>query len=309
VISIVIVNWNSGPLLERCVRSLLQYAEGGEIVVVDNGSEDSSLNFASEIEADLSIFRNGRNLGFAAANNLGWRECKGDPVLFLNPDTECYSESIPCLEQTLEQDSAVWAAGGKLVRPTEKSRPSYAARSFPSIGSVAAEMLFLDEIWPSHPWSGAINSDSATLATDVDQPAAACLMVTRTALESVGGFDENFSPAWFEDVDLCRRIRNQGGRIRYQPRARFLHHGGQSLGQLSPREFLEIFHTNQIRYFKKHHGLEAAGKVRKWIRCGLTLRSALSLIYPLVPNRSRVASAGIFWRAARHVSQLSEIEL
>ena len=305
----MIVNWNSGPLLERCIRSLLQYAEGCEIVIVDNGSEDSSLHFVEEIDEGLSILRNSRNLGFAAGNNLGWRACQGDPILFLNPDTECFPESIPSLEQTIRTDRAVWAVGGRLVRPKEKSRPSYRARSFPNIGSVAAEMLFLDEIWPSHPWSGRMGSDNITLAIDVDQPAAACLMVTRTALESIGGFDENFSPAWFEDVDLCRRIRDRGGRIQYQPRARFLHHGGHSLSQLSRREFLEIIHTNRIRYFKKHHGVKAAARVKRWILSGLTLRSALSLVYPLIPKMSRVNSARIFWQAARHISQLSETEL
>ncbi len=309
MISIVIVNWNSGSLLESCIRSLLQYAEGCEIVIVDNASKDSSLHFVKGLDGDLSILRNDQNLGFAAGNNQGWRACKGDRILFLNPDTECFSESISCLEQTLQADGTVWAVAGKLVNPAEKSQSRYDAHAFPSIGSVAAEMLFLHEIWPSNPWSGAINTDSTTSAIDVDQPAAACLMVTRAALVSLGGFDEDFSPAWFEDVDLCRRIRGRGGRIQYQPRARFLHHGGQSLTQLSRQEFLEIFHTNQIRYFKKHHGLKAAAQAKKWILAGLILRSALSLVYPLVSGMSRPASIRVFWEAARRISRLNEVEL
>lgn len=309
MISIVIVNWNSGSLLENCIRSLLQYAKACEIVIVDNASKDSSLDFAREIDNDLSVLRNSQNVGFAAGNNLGWRASKGDVILFLNPDTECFPESIPCMEQTLQADSAVWAVGGRLAGPAEKSRSSYGAHAFPSIGSVAAEMTFLDEIWPSNPWSGTISTDNTTLAIDVDQPAAACLMVTRSALESIGGFDEDFSPAWFEDVDLCKQIHDRGGRILYQPRARFLHHGGHSLIRLSRHEFLEIFHTNQIRYFKKHHGLKTAAQVRKWILTGLILRSVLSLVYPMAPDLSREASARTFWNAARYVSRLSEVEL
>lgn len=307
--SIVIVNWNSGSLLESCVRSLLRYAGGCQIIIVDNASEDSSLHFAEGIGGDLSILRNDRNAGFAAGNNLGWHACSGDVILFLNPDTECLPDSIERLEQTLQTDPAVWAVGGRLVAPSGKSRPAYHAHTFPSVGSVAAEMLLLDEIWPSHPWSRAIRTDSATPAVDVDQPAAACLMVTRTALESIGGFDEDFSPAWFEDVDLCRRIRNRGGRIQYQPGARFLHLGGHSLTRLSRQAFLEIFHTNQIRYFKKHHGLKTAAQVKKWIAAGLLLRSALSLARPLAPDLSRRAAAGVFWNAARYVQQLREVEL
>jgi N-acetylglucosaminyl-diphospho-decaprenol L-rhamnosyltransferase len=309
VVSIVIVNWNSGSLLESCIRSLLRYAGECQIVIVDNASEDSSLHCAEKIGGGLSILRNDRNAGFAAGTNLGWRACRGDVILFLNPDTECLPDSINRLEQTLKTDRAVWAVGGRLVARSGSSRAAYNAYTFPSIGSVAAEMLLLDEIWPSHPWSRALRPDSATVAIDVDQPAAACLMVTRTALESIGGFDEDFSPAWFEDVDLCRRIRNGGGRIQYHPGARFLHLGGYSLNHLSRQAFLETFHTNQIRYFKKHHGLKTAARVKKWIAAGLLLRSVLSFAHPLIPNMSRRAAAGVFWNAGRSVLLLHEVEL
>jgi GT2 family glycosyltransferase len=141
---------------------------------------------------------------------------------------------------------------------------------------------------------------------DVDQPAAACLMVSREALEAVGGFDESFYPAWFEDVDLCRRIRNSGGRIRFQPEARFLHHGGYSLRHLSRQEFLESFHLNQIRYFQKHHGSKAASRVKKLIVTGLLIRSGVSLVRPLAPGESRRSSAKAYWNAACNVSKLPE---
>jgi N-acetylglucosaminyl-diphospho-decaprenol L-rhamnosyltransferase len=309
VISIVIVNWNSGSLLESCIRSLLKHAVGCETVIVDNASTDSSLKFAADIRGNIAILCNDRNVGFAAGNNLGWNACKGDMILFLNPDTECLPESIRCLEQTLKTDKAVWAVGGKLIDPSGKPQDQYSARSFPSVSSVAAEMMLLDEIWPSNPWSRTTRTGEISMAMDVDQPAAACLMAKRAALEAVGGFDEDFRPAWFEDVDLCRRIRDRGGRIQYQPRALFLHHGGHSTAVLSRQDFLEIFHTNQIRYFRKHHGLGAATRVKRWILCGLMLRRTLSYVYPLVPGRSRSASARIFRNAARNISLQPENKL
>jgi hypothetical protein len=133
-------------------------------------------------------------------------------------------------------------------------------------------------------------------------------MVARTALEAIDGFDEDFGPAWFEDVDLCRRIRDRGGRIQYQPGARFLHHGGYSLQHLSRQDFLEIFHTNQIRYFRKHFGPKTAGRVRRWILLGLFLRSALSLAVSPSPGVPRAAAARMFWNAARHIQWLREAE-
>jgi N-acetylglucosaminyl-diphospho-decaprenol L-rhamnosyltransferase len=310
LISIVIVNWNSGQLLQRCIQSLLQNAAGCPIIVVDNASTDSSLLFAETIHsADLSILRNDRNIGFAAGNNLGWQRSAGDRILFLNPDTECLPESISCLVQTLSADSAVWAVGGHLISPSGKSQAGFNVRVFPSIGSVAAEMLLVDGIWPAHRGYRAYRAADAINAMDVDQPAGACLMVTRTALETVEGFDEAFRPAWFEDVDLCRRIRNSGGRIQYQPKARFLHHGGYSLQQMPRQDFLEIYHTNQIRYFKKHHGLPIASRAKRWIVAGLFLRSALSIVFPPVPGTARSASAKIYWKAARQLAGLQESQL
>jgi len=306
VISVVIVNWNSGSFLEKCVRSLLRNAPGSQIIVVDNASTDSSLSFAEGMQGSISILRNRQNLGFAAANNIGWQVSAGDRILFLNPDIECLPESVAGLEKTLNADSAIWAAAGQLIGPSGRPQTRFNLRPFPTVGNVAAEMLFLDDIWPSNPWSGTVNIDYESEA-DVDQPAAACLMLCREALEITDGFDEGFRPAWFEDVDLCRRIRNEGGRIRYQPKSQFLHHGGHSLDNLSRQEFLELFHRNQVRYFRKHHGTRSAGCVRRWITAGLLLRSIISIAYPLAPNLSRAASAKAFWNAARTIGKHREV--
>ena len=308
MISIVIVNWNSGALLENCVRTLLAHSPECQIVVVDNASADSSMNFLDRTGKDLLILRNSRNAGFAAANNLGWRESGGDIILFLNPDIECLPGSVRSLEQTLTGDPAIWAVGGRLIGPSGKSQTGFNVRSFPTIGSVASEMFFLDEIWPGNPWSHAVRPGDGGLPLDVDQPAAACLMVSRTALESIGGFDEMFYPAWFEDVDLCLRIRTRGGRILFQPNARFLHHGGYTLGRISRQDFLESFHTNQIRYFRKHYGARTATSVRWIISLGLFLRAGLSMLHSPHTEMSRADASRSFRNAARHIYGLCEEE-
>jgi GT2 family glycosyltransferase len=308
VISIVIVNWNSGPLLETCVHSLRTHAAGCSITIVDNASSDASLSFASAIDADLSILCSDHNAGFAAANNLGWRETSGDRILFLNPDTECLPGSIPCLEQTLQLDPSIWAVGGRLVQPPGRLRSGFNVRSFPTAGSVAADAFFMEKIWPSNPWALGMRLENIRQPIDVDQPAAACLMVSRKALELIGGFDEAFYPAWFEDVDLCRRIRNHGGRIQYQPGAEFLHHGGYSLERISRQDFLETFHRNQIRYFRKHHGPQSATRVRRLILAGLFLRAGVSMIHSPVRSMTRAAAAKTFWNVARYVLALREAE-
>jgi GT2 family glycosyltransferase len=296
MVSIVIVNWNSGKFLGNCVRSLLDNAADSQIVIVDNASTDSSLGFIKESGTNILVIRNNRNAGFAAGCNLGWRSSSGAHILFLNPDTEAYADSVACLERVLINDSSVWAVGGRLV--SVSARTGDYLRPFPTVWRVAAEAFFIDEL--CRIGRRFHQPGNSTSPIEADQPAAACLMVSKPALEKVGGFDEAFYPAWFEDVDLCRRFRNQGGRIQYQPSARFLHHGGSSLERISRQAFLEYFHTNQIRYFQKHHGSQAASSVRKLVICGLLLRSVISLVFPLVPESSRLSSAKIFWKTAGH---------
>ncbi len=299
MISIVIVNWNSGQFLENCVRSLFNHAADSQIVIVDNASTDSSLAFIKESGTNILVIRNNRNAGFAAGCNLGWRSSSGTHVLFLNPDTEAYPDSIARLERALVNDSSVWAIGGRLV--STSGRTGDYLRPFPTIWRVAMDAFFIDELCRI---GGRFHQPGNSKGLiDADQPAAACLMVSKPALEKIGGFDEAFYPAWFEDVDLCRRIRNQGGRIQYQPSARFLHHGGSSLERMSRQAFLEYFHTNQIRYFRKHHGPQAASTVRKLVICGLLLRSMISLAFPLAPESSRLSSAKIFLETARRFLQ------
>jgi GT2 family glycosyltransferase len=301
MISLVIVNWNSGSLLAKCVASLMAHAPGCELVIVDNASSDSSLDFAAKLDA-VTILRNTENLGYAAANNQGWRRSRGDHVLFLNPDTEARPGGVERLAGALTADPARWASAGKLIDSSGQTQVGFNIRAFPTVASVAADMLLLDEIWPANPWTSRYRMSSADHAApkEVDQPAAACLMVRRTALERLDGFDENYRPAWFEDVDLCRRIWSLGGRIVFEPGAEFIHHGGSSLQRLTPREFLQYFHTNQLRYFYKHHGYAYAMRVRRLVIAGMYVRSAASLLLPLLPHSTRASSASTFWWAARH---------
>jgi len=302
--SIVVVNWNSGELLERCVRSLLRCAPDCEIVLIDNASQDASFNFIEGVENTILVMRNSRNAGFAAACNQGWRAAHGDLILFLNPDAEALPGSIAALAGQIEKDPQVWAIGGRLLDDTKSNETSASVRAFPSVASVAAEMLLLDEIWPRNPWTRRYRMadwkhDSAR---DVDQPAAACLVVRRSALESLGGFDEDFWPAWFEDVDLCRRIRTAGGRIGFEPRALFSHHGAVSLRSLTAEEFMRFYYSNMIRYFVKHHGRTAAARVRRLIIAGLYLRACAALLGASLPSRTAACAPRSFWRVARSVA-------
>ncbi len=307
MISVVIVNWNSGIRLEKCVASLLRCAPGCEIVIVDNASDDHSADFALAIRPSPVLVRNTTNLGFAAANNAGWRRSGGDFVLFLNPDVECTESAVDSLCQALARSPSFWACAGRLVPCSTSVRSESGLRRLPTVLSVAAEMLLLDKIWSRNPWTARYGTQGEYLRGDreVEQPPAACIMFRRSALEAVDGFDEAFIPAWFEDVDLCKRIRDKGGRILFVPAAQFRHYGGYSLDKLPYAKFLEYYHSNQIRYFAKHHGAQSAGQVRRLVIAGMRLRAALSLLHPLVKGSTRAQSYQFFSSAARHFSETS----
>jgi GT2 family glycosyltransferase len=125
------------------------------------------------------------------------------------------------------------------------------------------------------------------------------LMIRRDLWDRLGGFDERYIPAWFEDVDLCRRIQAGGGRIFFEPDARFIHHGGSSLSRLEPGQFQEFYLRNELRYFEKHFGAAPAGKVRRMLVAGLRLRALLSFVSPVIDRTTRSQSARICWRTAR----------
>jgi N-acetylglucosaminyl-diphospho-decaprenol L-rhamnosyltransferase len=310
MISAVVVNWNSGALLERCIRSLQEHAPACEIILVDNASEDSSLAFLAQLKPPTGVVRNTRNEGFAAANNQGWRASRGKFILFLNPDTESMPEAVAIMARRLELEPDIWAVGGRLMDTEGRNQAGFNVRAFPDIGAVAAEMLLMDEIWPRNPWSRRYrmaDHDPET-SCDVDQPAGACLMVRRAALESLGGFDEIFYPAWFEDVDLCKRIHDAGGRIVYEPAARFLHRGGVSLRSLKMESFLQYFHGNQLRYFQKHHGAHVTARVRRLIAAGLYLRSGLAFLR-MSGRRHPDPQARAYWKAARTFAHAREASL
>jgi len=267
----VLVTWNSAAHVADAVRSL---PAGVPAVVVDNASSDDSAGRASA--AGARVIEAGTNLGFGPASNLGARESSpSETVLFLNPDAALVdgAAGIAALLAELDRDPSVAAVAPALEGAGQEQ---FQLRRLPTLGSLAREAFFVNRLFPRNPGLLAERylDRRRDLPFDVEQPAAAALLVRRAVLEELGGFDPAFAPAWFEDVDLCARIWKSGRRIRYVPGARATHVGGTTMNALAYRDFLPLYTRNLVRYLGKDAGAATRGAARAVLLAGALLRLA-----------------------------------
>ncbi len=286
-VSVIIVTCNSAEYLRACLESLR--STGAEIIVVDNASTDNSAEVAQRHGA--RVIRNGENRGFAGAANQGARAAAGNCLLFLNPDTVLLG-GFEELARALEENPGAGAAAGLLLDPAGRPQVGFNLRALPSFVTLAFEVLLLNRLWPGNPVNRRYRCLDAPLdrAGETEQPAGACLAVRRQALEEVGYWDEAFHPLWFEDVDLCQRLRRAGFAIRFCPAARWRHYGAHSLVRISFAQKQVFWYRSLLYYVRKHEGSAAALVMRMLVCAGATARMMATL---LVPGGERIWSA--YW--------------
>jgi len=241
-LGVVMVHYHSEDLLQDSVRALLASTlPPDHIRIVDNGSVDGLAEIAV-LDGRIHVTTAPHNLGFGAACNLALRDM-GDVthVLLLNPDVTVTEGTLGAMVDALEEDSAIGAITCRLLRPSGALDPA-CRRSEPTLVNAAARYLGLAALFPSSPVLASYNLTymNPETAHDVGSGTAAFLLIRREALDAVGGFDERFF-LYGEDLDLCRRIRAAGWRIRYDPRATAVHVKGSGRVRLpaTTRHFYE----------------------------------------------------------------------
>jgi GT2 family glycosyltransferase len=276
-VSTLVVCWNNREFLSRCLESV---PAGSEVIVVDNASTDGSADLVAERFPNASLVRLDENVGFAAGVNCAAAGATGDYLLLLNPDAEATPNAIARLAGFLDEHPDCGAVAGRLLSMTEDPQPDFHARRLPTLGSLAADLLLVRRVWPTNPVSR--RADAADLdqsrPSPVEHIAASCLLVRRDAFQHVGGLDEQFSPAWFEDADLCKRLQDAGWSIYFVPNAVFRHLGGVSVRALDRGRRKRIYYRNLERYIRKHHGWTAAMAVKAMLVTGMGLRVAGSAL-------------------------------
>ncbi|MGH9786154.1 MAG: glycosyltransferase family 2 protein [Terriglobia bacterium] len=292
MISVILVTYNSRGHIGRCLDSLRELEQGlrAEIVVVDNASSDGTADLVRQRYPAVKLIASPTNLGFAAAANVGARHSTGDSLLFLNPDT-VYMDSLRPLQEALESSDRFAAAAPRLVDRDGRTQVGFTVRRLPSATFLAFEVLLLNRLFPGNPVNRKYRCLDLDLErpSEVEQPAGACLMVRRTSFEACGGFDEAFFPLWFEDVDLCKRLRERGGAILFLPHVRVEHHGAHSLESVTFSEKQIYWYRNLLYYVRKHFPWTTGLALRGALVLGMGLRMAAELLgnraHPSVPSR------------------------
>jgi len=288
------VSWNSAAHVRDAIASV---PEGVPVVVIDNASMDGSAEVARE--AGAHVIDAGTNLGFGPACNRAAAE--GGPsetILFLNPDAALVdgAKTLAALLAALDADPAVAAVAPRLEGD---GQDRFQLRRLPSVRGLVREALLVDRLFPDNAGlrRDRYLDEDRRAAFDVEQPAAAALLVRRNAFEALSGFDAAFTPAWFEDVDLCARFLESGWRIRYVPEGRARHVGGVTMQALSYRDFRPVYVRNLFRYLARHASRGARAAARAATLLGAVLRLAL---LPFVrPDHPRPDAARAHARVVR----------
>ncbi len=266
-LSILIVSFNTRDLLRRCLAILeierTQLAL--EVLVVDNGSSDGSPEMVASDFPRVRLICAGRNLGFAAANNLMFDVARGRYLVLLNSDAFPRPGALRRALEHMENEPGTALAGGRLVAADESWQPS--ARQFPSLLSDFLTLSGLAHRYRnSHFWGRADRTWADPMKeADVDWVPGAFAIIRPSVLKTFGGFDESFF-LYYEEVDLCRRLKARGHAIRYWPDVVVVHLGGESSKSMPHAvrsrvgDQLVLWRLRSgFLYYRKNHGSAAIG--------------------------------------------------
>jgi len=262
-LAVVIVNYNTGDWLSRCLASI-DAARGDittEVVVIDNASHDGSADAAEA--AGVRLIRNPDNRYLSPAWNQGAAETQAPYVLFLNPDTEWFTGTLADLVDVARAHPRAGIVGPMLRNPDGTPYPS--GRRFPSLVNAVGH-AFLSPVTRDNRFTRRYEMDGwdRTTEREVDWVSGACMLFPRKAFDQMGGFDEAF-PLYAEELDIATRLREGGWSVVFTPAVEVIHAVGVSTGGDGRPHRLVVMHSASLyRYYRLHR---AAG----WRRVTLPL--------------------------------------
>jgi N-acetylglucosaminyl-diphospho-decaprenol L-rhamnosyltransferase len=279
--SIITVNYASWPYTLRCIDSLYETGyEDIEIVVVDNDQKSA----VPEIPPPVRLIRNPENVGFARACNQGILASDGEYIVLINPDTLVERDFFEALKEFFDQSPRAGVAGPRIV-DGEGNLQLSARKEVSFVSGFLGRTSLLTWLFPKSPLVRGLFPAAEKLAgpTAVDWVSGACMAIRRRTLEEIGPMDERFF-MYFEDADLCRRVREAGWLVYYLPQVEVLHHTGAS-SRSRPRAVWDL-HKSAFLYHRKHGPHGPLNLYSLPVAVGLCARALVKLAAPVV-SRSR----------------------
>jgi GT2 family glycosyltransferase len=250
-LSIVIVTFNSRAHVDECLGSLARHqpAVGHELVVIDNASTDGTPASIRAQWPAVRVIDAGGNLGFARANNLGFRQTFGELVLLLNPDTRVRDGALKTMVELLDRRKDAAIVGPRLIDEHGAAELSFGSMLTPLVELRRKALAAAHD--RGFPLAGAFVNARTRRAREVDWVSGACLMVRRADAEAVGLMDERFF-MYTEDVDFCASVRTRGRKVLFTPEAEVVHLRGRSRASASQATEL-AYRRSQLAFYEKHH--------------------------------------------------------
>jgi len=284
---VVVVTYNSGDVIERCLDSCAHL----RTVVIDNASRDNTRELVRRRPA-VELVANPNNRGFAGAVNQGVALLDTEMILLLNPDVEL-NTSVDPLEDACSRD-AVGLATGQLVDLQGRVQTGFTLRRFPTPLALAFEVMGINRLFPGNPVNRRYRCLDLDLSkpSEAEQPPGAFLMFRREVWQRLGGFDTQFHPLWFEDVDFVKRACLLGLKIQYLPEVTARHQGGHSIAGMDWGCREVSWYVSLLRYASKHF--------RPYAYRGVSAAVVLSSIF-------RAVICMLRWRSLRPIRVYAEI--
>lgn len=282
-VSIVIVNYNSGPLLSKCVESCVDQAK--QIIVIDNASSDDSLS-AINNRPSIQLLQNKENVGFATACNQGLALANTDHLLFLNPDCIAMPGAIEALMHAFQSSGNIGMTGGLITNP-DGTEQAGCRRSVPTPWRSFVRAFKLAKLSKRYPRIFddfiANKSPHHNEIQEVEAISGACMLVSRRSIQDVGPLDSRYF-MHCEDLDWCMRYRMKNWKIIFAPKAVFVHHKGACSKK---RPFFVEYHKHKgmLLFYRKFFRHQYPGILMWIVSLGVAIRFALVASY-LAKNAS-----------------------
>jgi GT2 family glycosyltransferase len=253
LVSVVIVNYNVRAFLENALVALGKSMRGieGEVFVVDNASDDGSVEMVRQKFPEVRLIVNKTNLGFAAANNIALRESSGEYLLLLNPDTLVQEDTMHRMIDFLATHIDVGLAGCRILNP-DGTLQLACRRTFPTPWVALSKIIGLSAMFPGSKLFGKYNLTylDPSEMHEVDAVSGSFMFLRRKVFEDVGGLDEQFF-MYGEDLDWCYRIKEAGWKIFYVPSTQIIHYKGES-AKRSDLDEVKLFYRAMRIFARKH---------------------------------------------------------